>query len=188
MCLRRIGVFLFALVLTGCANPPTKIITQRAAQTDAPYSFNGRVAIKHKDERESAGLRWVSALGEDDILLLAPLGQTVARIHRSEQGVELEASGKQYFARDANELTHRVLGWELPLAGLRYWVRGVPAEGGVVDVQRDANGQVTVLRQDGWEINYSRYAGASEDALPLRFVLQREHLEIKVIIDEWETH
>lgn len=173
------------LLLNGCANAPLKTV-QRPAQADAPFAFNGRVAIRHDGERSSAGLRWVHGAEEDEILLLAPLGQTAARIHRDAQGVTLDEAGKHYVAQDVEMLTHQVLGWELPLSGLRYWVMAVPANASAADIQRDAQGRITVLRQDGWEIHYSRYAGGAEDSLPLRFMLRREQLEIMVLIDEWE--
>lgn len=173
-------------LMTGCASHAVVKTLQRPIQPDAPFAFNGRVAIKHDGARSSAGLRWVHSPNEDEVLLLAPLGQTVARIHRDTQGVMLDESGKHHFAQNAEALTQQVLGWELPLSGLRYWVTGLPNSGSEADIQRDANGQVSVLRQDGWEINYSRYTGDTADSLPLRFVLRREKLEIMVLIDEWE--
>jgi outer membrane lipoprotein LolB len=173
-------------LLTGCASHAVVKTMQRPAQPDAPFAFNGRVAVKHDGEHSSAGLRWTHAANEDDILLLAPLGQTVAHIHRDPQGVTLDASGKHHVAQDAEALTQQVLGWELPLSGLRYWVMALPANGSAFDMQRDANGQATVLRQDGWEINYSHYATTAADSLPLRFSLRHEKLEILILIDEWE--
>jgi outer membrane lipoprotein LolB len=178
--------WLLVLLLSGCANHAVIKAVQRPVQAGAPFAFNGRVAIKHDGENSSANLRWVHSVNEDEILLFAPLGQTVARIHRDAQGVSLEESGKQYFAQDAEALTRKVLGWELPLSGLQYWVVALPANGGAADIQRDANGQIAVLRQDGWKIDYSRYASPDKDGLPLRLVLQREQLEIKLLIDEWE--
>lgn len=180
----RFGWLVVLLSLVGCASKP--VVLQRPIQVDAPFSFNGRVAIKHDGERQSAGLRWEHGIAEDNILLLAPLGQTVARIHRDSKGVTLESSGKEYVAQDAETLTRKVLGWELPLSGLRYWVTALPASGTQADIQRNTNGQISVLHQEGWEIAYSQYASAETDSLPLRFMLQREHLEIKVFIDEWE--
>lgn len=177
---------LVLLLLAGCASNTAVKTVQRPVQPDAPFAFNGRVAIKHDGERSSAGLRWAHSLTEDEILLLAPLGQTAARIHRDAQGVTLDEAGKHHFAQNAEALTHQVLGWELPLSGLRYWVTALPANGSAADIERDANGQTTVLRQDGWEIRYSRYASVAADSLPLRFVLRREQLEIMVLIDEWE--
>lgn len=177
---------LFVALLAGCASHKALTTVQRPAQADAPFAFNGRVAVKHDGVRSSAGLRWVHGLDEDEILLLTPLGSTVARIHRDAQGVMLDEGSKHYEAQDVEELTHRVLGWELPLEGLRYWVVALPADGSEADIQREANGQVAVLRQDGWDIHYSRYASDEADSLPLRFKLQREQLEIMVLIDEWE--
>jgi outer membrane lipoprotein LolB len=183
--LRWLGLVVL-LSLTGCAGNALVKTVQRPPQPDAPFAFNGRVAIKHDGERSSAGLRWVHSLNEDEILLLAPLGQTAARIHRDVQGVTLDEAGKHHFAQDAEALTHQVLGWELPLSGMRYWVTALPANGSAADIQRNANGQAAVLRQDGWEIHYSRYATEAADSLPLRLVLRREQLEIMVLIDEWE--
>ena len=188
MQIRWLSCLLIVLaLLNGCASHAPPKTEQRPAQADAPFAFNGRVAIKHDGERSSAGLRWAHSLEKDELLLLAPLGQTVASIRRDAQGVTMDASGKQYVAQDVEALTHRVLGWALPLSGLRYWVIALPKNGSEADIQRDANGQITVLRQDGWEINYSRYATTAADSLPLRFVLRREHLEIMVVIDEWEA-
>lgn len=78
-----------------------------------------------------------------------------------------------------------MLGWRLPLEGLPYWALAVPRPGSKAGVERDANGQISSLRQDGWSVRYTRYAGPAPDALPLRMVLQREGLEIVLLIDEW---
>lgn len=186
MSLFRYLGWLAVLIVSGCAQHGALKIEQQPAQANAPFALNGRVAIKHDGERSSAGLRWVHQADEDEILLLTPLGQTAARIHRDGQGVTLEMDGKQYVAKDAEVLTHQVLGWELPLSGLRYWVMALPAVGSKSEIERDEKGRVKVLRQDGWEMNYSRYATTAADSLPLRFVLRREQLEMMVLIDEWE--
>lgn len=173
------------LLFTGCATAPVAV--QRPAQADAPFAFNGRVAVKQGEQRESAGMRWVHHAAEDEILLLAPLGQTVARIHRDAREVTLEASGKHYAAQDMEALMQQVLGWQLPLSGLRYWVNAVPAPDGEFEMERDANGQMSLLRQQGWEISYSRYAALTSDALPLRLNLKRDGMEVLLLIDEWEA-
>ena len=53
-------------------------------------------------------------------------------------------------------------------------------------VERDGNVQITTLRQDGWEIRYTRYAAQQPDSLPLRMKLQRDGMELQVLVDEWE--
>jgi outer membrane lipoprotein LolB len=175
------------LALGACATTPVTSVLHRPAQAElVPFAFNGRVATKHNGERTSAGVRWTHRGVEDEILLLAPLGQTVARIFSDAQGVLLEASGKQYFEQDAETLTERVLGWHLPLAGMRYWVLALPAGGTAAVIERAENGQVSVLRQDGWEIKYTRYAAETPESLPLRLTLQRNGMEMQLLIDEWE--
>ena len=183
----RVLSLVLLLALAACATAPGAPVLQRPAQPElAMFAFNGRVATRHNGERTSAGVRWTHRGAEDEILLLAPLGQTVARIFSDAQGVLLEASGKTYFEQDAETLTERVLGWHLPLSGMRYWVLALPAAGTEAFIERNANGQVKVLRQDGWEINYTRYAAEAPDSLPLRLTLQRDGMEIQLLIDEWE--
>lgn len=166
---------------------PNTSVTLRPAQPELlPFSFNGRVTTRHNGERTSAGVRWTHRGAEDEILLLAPLGQTVARVFSDGQGVLLEASGKKYFEQDAETLTERVLGWHLPLSGMRYWVLALPATGTEAVIERTEKGQVSVLRQDGWVINYTRYAAETIDSLPLRMTLQRDAMEMQLFIDEWE--
>lgn len=177
----------FLLALGACASKPVVRAQQRPEQAElAPFAFNGRVATLHNGERSSAGVRWVHRGVEDEILLLAPLGQAVARILSDTQGVLLETSGKKYFEQDAETLTERVLGWHLPLSGLRYWVLALPATGSEAVIERAENGQVKILQQDGWVISYTRYAAEARDSLPLRITLQRDGMEMKLLIDEWE--
>lgn len=185
--MRRLFSALLLLVLGACATTPGEPVLLRPVQAElAPFAFNGRVAARHNGERSSAGVRWTHRGAEDEILLLAPLGQTVARIFSDAQGVLLETSGQKYFEQDAETLTERVLGWHLPLSGLRYWVLALPAAGTEAVIERTENGQIRVLRQDGWEINYIRYAAATPDSLPLRLTLQRDGMFIQLMIDEWE--
>lgn len=177
-------LLLLSLFLAGCSSAP--VVVERPAQLDAPFAFNGRVAVKQGERRHSMGVRWVHRAGEDELLLLAPLGKTVARIHRDAQKATLDASGKQYTALDMETLMQDVLGWQLPLSGLRYWVMAMPSLDDEFHIERAANGQVSLLRQQDWEISYSRYAADTPDALPLRLKLQRDGMEVLLLIDEWE--
>jgi outer membrane lipoprotein LolB len=185
--MRVAAVLMVLALLQGCAGTPVEPIQTRPAQAEqAPFAFNGRVATRHDDKTTSAGVRWTHRGVEDEILLLAPLGQTVARIKGDAQGVVLETDGKYYAAKDAETLTEQVLGWHLPMSGLRYWVLALPADHSEAVIERGAHGQFKVLRQDGWEIHYLRYATEAPDSLPLRLTLQRDGMEIKLFIDEWE--
>ena len=149
--------------------------------------LNGRIAVKHDGQRTSANVHWTHQAATDEILLSGPLGQTVASLHRDAQGVALQTQdGPSTAAMDMGDLTEQVLGWRLPLAGLRYWVLALPDPASEASIEHDVNGQVSVLRQDDWEIRYTRYAAQTPDSLPLRMLLQREGLEIQLLVDIWE--
>ncbi len=171
------------LLLTGCATAP--VVQMRAPQPDAPFVFNGRVLIKQGIQHNGSGIHWEHG-DEDEILLLGPLGYTAGRIHRDARGATLDdAYGKHYAASDAGELMQKALGWQLPLSGLRYWVVAVPAPNIEFSIERNANGQVTLLQQQGWEISYSRYAGTTANALPMQLNMRRDGIDVLLQIDEW---
>ena len=191
-------MLLMSALMTGCANHSALRTLTRPAPYESPFSFNGRIAIKRGFDNSNANLRWVHnpEEDEDEILILEPLGQTIARIHRDVQGATLEAQGRFYVSQDVESLTQQVLGWTLPLSWLTHWVVGVPAKEqatianvpneNVAEVQRDSRKQITYMRQAGWEIRYTRYTGIAANSLPTRFVMKNDKLEITVLIDEWE--
>ncbi len=184
------SVFVLLLLLAGCASaPPSSQPVMRSAGTEQkPFVLNGRIAIKHGDALSSANIRWVHRSEDDDILLIAPFGQAVAHIHSDAQKAVLDTADKHYTAQDTEELTEQVLGWHLPLAGMRYWVLALPAPESVANIEHDANGQVSVMQQDGWRISYSHYAAQTSNSLPMRISLLRDGMELKLLIDEWEIH
>jgi outer membrane lipoprotein LolB len=46
----------------------------------------------------------------------------------------------------------------MPVSGLRAWIRGQPVQGRPVQgAQRDGQGRLTAMEQDGWEVRLSDY-------------------------------
>lgn len=175
------------LLLAGCASAPPKPAARPVQPEQGAFALDGRIAVRYDGSHPSGGFHWQHDAESDDILMLAPLGVTVAHIRRDAGGATLEASGRHYAAQDSGELMQQVLGWRLPLEGLPYWVMARPMPGSPADVERDANGQISQMRQDGWDIRYTAYAAAAADSLPTRMTLARDKLEIKLLIDEWSA-
>lgn len=186
----RFLVLVWLGILSGCAAlPPDRAPTpavRPAHAESATFAFNGRVAINHQDKRHSAGLRWAHQTQSDEILLLTPLGQTAARVYRDAKKATLDDGNKHYEADDAESLMQQVLDWHLPLSGLHHWVLGMAAANSPARIERDGNGQITVLHQAGWEVRYLHYAGIEPDSLPTRLQLNRGDLQMQLLIDEWE--
>ncbi len=184
----RWSFLLLSVLLASCAvTPPlTQSVQRPAAVEQEPFVLNGRISVKHDAQRTSANLHWAHQPTSDEITLSGPLGQTAASLRRDARGVVLQTQDKLYTADDVGNLTQQVLGWRLPLMGLRYWVLALPDPATKAHIEHDTNGQVSLLQQDGWAISYTRYAATTPDSLPLRMLLQREGLEIQLLVDTWE--
>jgi outer membrane lipoprotein LolB len=181
-------VFLGLTLLSGCSllRPATTSAGRPTQPESASFAMNGRISIDHHGEQHSAGLHWTHRVQSDEILLLTPLGQTAARVYRDERIAALDEGGKHYQDADAESLMQQVLGWHLPLVGLHQWVLGLPAADSPAQIERDSFGRITVLRQDGWEVRYLRYADTRPDSLPTRLRLNHEDMQVQLLIDEWE--
>lgn len=183
--MRRL-LLLCLVVMAGCRTlPPPETMQRPADPGQASFDLNGRISITHDGKRDAANLRWSHTPDGDEMSLVAPLGQTVARLVRNGQGATLETSEQRYVAGNIGELTQQALGWTLPLEGLPYWVFALPSPESESDVESAPGGQVSVLRQDGWEMRYLRYASEAADSLPMRMRLAREGVEIQLMVDEW---
>jgi outer membrane lipoprotein LolB len=139
-------------------------------------------------------VQWRHTEGRDDILLLSPLGQALAPLKRTPEGVQLTTAEREnYYAPDMESLTEKVLGWRLPIMGLQYWVQGKnsPLTPSAIDL--DDEGRVTAIRQDGWEIMYSGYFSPAPDQAVTPAAgwarllqLRRNGLQIKLVVDKWD--
>jgi outer membrane lipoprotein LolB len=178
--------FLLVLLLGGCAAQP-HLLAERPAQAAAvPFALNGRVSINHQGQRHTAGLRWTHSAESDEILLLAPLGQTVARIYRDAAQATLDQGDQHHQADDVEALMEQVLGWHLPLSSLHHWVLGSADGDGPARIERDQTGRIASLFQHDWEVRYLRFADTRPDSLPVRLQLNHEDMQVLLLIDEWQ--
>jgi outer membrane lipoprotein LolB len=182
------------LLLWGCAElpvPPPELESASRPladiRADGLFRLAGRIGVSHDGESFSGSLRWSHGAGDDEIFILSPLGQGVARIASNSAGASLEtAEGKGYRAADVESLTEEVLGWRLPARGLQYWVMGRPAPGSAAEGEMDGNLQLRTLRQDGWRIDYLGYRAVQGILLPSKLeVTLDERLRVKLVIDDW---
>lgn len=193
----------------GCAlTPPTQknnvvstVFTEpvSAGARSANFLLTGRVAVKGSKESFSGGVQWRHVETGDEILLLSPLGQTLAQIQLNPDGASLTTSEHQsYHAADVESLTEQVLGWHLPLEGLQYWVQGVNSPVTASEIDLDIIGRAVAIRQDGWDIDYSNYFSPpavhvtqtqprTQTGRPRLLRLKRGDLQIKLIVDAWNS-
>lgn len=134
----------------------------RSTAVVAPYSekieLNGRLSINYshdgKKESSTVNYDWQQDKDNTNISLISPTGQTVAVIKVTPRSATLTQSDKQpQTAPDIDTLTRQMLGWTLPVGGLREWLQGHATDSnGKPFVASPAND--TVITRDGWKLEY----------------------------------
>jgi outer membrane lipoprotein LolB len=178
-----------AMLLAACATPNLPVTQQPSLlpPLDAPWSLQGRIALKAGDKSLSGQLQWHHRKDRDELLLSSPLGQGVARLVSDADGVLLDIPNEPpRRAPNAETLTQDAMGVALPLAGLRYWIEARPDLMRPFEQSLDDGGRVAHIRQDGWVIDYLQYMNAPAYR-PRKLNVAREALEIRLVIDSWTT-
>lgn len=189
----RIGL-LPILLLAGCAALPPqqepaayRPHLQRISEINS-FALSGRIGVLTETKGFSGTMRWHHRTDGDDIAFYSPLGTQLGQLNADADGVTLTTSNqKTYQADDAETLTQQTLGWSLPMAGLPDWVLGRPTSGAVEILAWDEAGHITHLKQQGWDIEYSAYQEASSRQLPGKVVLKSPKLDLKLVIENWQT-
>lgn len=178
---------LAVLLLAGCATTPLLERGQSAAALDG-WQLMGRVSLTRGEEGWHASLNWQQQGEHFYLKISGPLGQGGFQLNGDDRGVVLvDADGKTFAAEDADVLLLQVTGWQLPITGLRYWIRGLPAPGaGEAQTRKDDSGRLNRLVQAGWTINYNRYQIVDDISLPDKLQLLRDDIAVRIVVDKWE--
>jgi outer membrane lipoprotein LolB len=177
--------------LSGCESTPRK--TPGSPQMQYLYNARsweaeGKIAITMGGERESASFKWSQDHDDYVIHLFGPFGQGATWLRRSGRSVTLEnaKTGVQR-ARSAEELMQEVLGWQVPVSNLQFWLRGLPAlKPAPTQMAQDESGQLTGLQQQGWQVDYGAHQNFNGWWMPTRLTAQRDDLQIRVVIKQWQ--
>lgn len=188
---------LLLLVATGCAiqQPVSDAVLSSAWQENKlkleqvhNWNLNGRIAISLEKDNRSASLSWRQN-GQDYVIrIIGPFGRGTLELAGNREGVTMHDADNQLLqARDPETLLTHYLGWQVPLTGLNFWIRGLPDPGmAIKTLLLNEQAQISKLSQADWQINYGRYMQAGELSLPQKLVLQNQQLKVKVFIRLWD--
>jgi len=197
--MRHIVITIFFLALTSCASlkqePP--IPSQPAAipwgdrvgvlSNIEDWDLKGLIAIRNSRHAWNAHWQWQQNHTHYSIALVGPLGSGSLQLTGSPKSVLLETSdGKKITSTSPEALLEQQMGWRLPVSDLYYWVRGLPVPNLSAQKQFDAAHRLSVLIQNGWRIEYSRYVLINHVDLPDKMILNNPELNVKIIINEWK--
>ena len=190
-----LGALLALMLLAGCRTlthplPPGAPYAERRAQLQAlpHFSLKGRVALSANGNGFNANLRWAQDRTRSQLALEGPLGVGGLQITADGESLQMVTSHGDRIADQAAhaELIAR-LGFDVPIASLRYWVLGVPDPASAADESVDAVQQrLTGLSQDGWQVTYAAYTNAAGEVLPSRLTLERESVRVRLFVEDWQ--
>jgi outer membrane lipoprotein LolB len=160
-----------------------------ALQGREHFQIKGRVAVAAGQDGFTAALRWAQSGLESQLSLDGPLG--VGGVHVTSAGTTLtllNSRGERLDSDAARAELAKRLGFDAPLASLRYWILGVPDPSSapaaeIVDVEQ----RLTNLEQNGWQIEYADYMVMNGEWLPGRMTLHRADVRVRLIVDHWDS-
>ncbi|HTY48915.1 MAG TPA: lipoprotein insertase outer membrane protein LolB [Steroidobacteraceae bacterium] len=180
------------LYVAGCATRPPVVaslpwpVRRGELQARSHFELSGRVAVAADGQGFNGRLRWDQQGPRTQLNLDGPLGVGGVRVVLEDGRLSLTGADGTRLDSDAarDELMAR-LGFEPPLASLRYWIQGVPDPGSPAVETPDALPRLAALSQEGWTIDYTGYQAVAGQWLPQRISLQRGTVRVRLVIDSW---
>lgn len=166
----------------------TKEKSKKTSNQKIPTSFNlsGAIAVNNKGKGWNANLNWYQQ-GSNyyTIRLNGPLGGKTVVISKKGGIVTYQEGNKIIKAHSDNELLKQKTNISLPVKDLYYWVRGLPAPGGVSYTKKTRDGNMEIIKQHGFTIIYSSYTNKNGIMLPNKIRISGNNVTIKLVIKNW---
>lgn len=191
------------LMAGGCAKPPPALsltgdeehlwaLHRTRVEAVSAWRVEGKVGIRNAGRLWQGGVHWLHEEGGDSMDLLEPGGRTWMRLSgRAGSARAVDGTGRAYRAESFDELAADVLGVEVPVSSLRYWIVGVPAPGAPISSARiNRDGRAGEFDQNGWRVSYLEYRPVEIPslqplALPSLLVLTRGGVKVTVAAKRW---
>ncbi|MBS0290161.1 MAG: outer membrane lipoprotein LolB [Proteobacteria bacterium] len=156
--------------------------------TSNHWQAEGRIAASNGKKGGNASFVWTQKGDFYQIKLFGPFGSGSLSITGNARYVELhEANGKITKAKSPDQLLKKVAGLQVPVNGLRYWLRGVASPASAINNQQlDNAGYLRHLVQQGWHIDYESFHKESSPFLPHKLRLQNGPIKLKLVITRWK--
>jgi outer membrane biogenesis lipoprotein LolB len=126
----------------------------KSAQWDGRFSVKVTGSVEGRNQGGSGGFTLTQNKLSDVLEIRNPIGGALAKITVTPGEAILERNGETFKAFDADTLLLNALGLALPARGLSDWMRAQARPGSSASVERNSDGLVTQIKQDGWTLNY----------------------------------
>lgn len=197
---QKLLLFSIIFFLVSCATqpalpPPATPVTKSLWETHykqlnaiKSWHMNGRIAVITATENWTANVHWQQRASTYQLIFKAPLGQSTMSLEGNQYRVVMRTTdGEEIEENNPDVLIAKVMDLHIPVTGLYFWIRGVPAPRPVAKQYRlDEAGYLYSLQQDGWKIAYKRYVDVAGISLPDKIFLENKHFRVKIAVSRWD--
>jgi len=150
------------------------------------WSFEGRLAVSNEKDGGSGQFRWEQGDVDSRMDFHGAMGRGAWELKAGGWGAELVlADGTVYRADSIDQLVRRHVGWQVPVKNMSWWVRGMAVPGKFARRDLDEDGNISLLKQDGWTVVYDRYQSVQDHSLPSRLTATKKDWKVKLAIRGW---
>ena len=182
-----LSIAVLSLAVAGCSvTPKTEALT--SAQQSDHFQRSGRFALsvdKHNGERDAVqgGFIWREQPQRIQLDLNNPMGTVLARVVVDEQGSRLiYPNGDVEYAVSPDALVAQLLGYELPVSGMKDWLRGQTGAGLVTELKQE-QGRVVYFSQDSWRVQLQRYDEKGPRVLQMNRTQATQAFSVRIVVD-----
>lgn len=182
-------------VLSGCsslmsAKPQAQQLTARSYHPQ--ITMAGRLSAQYQTNGQPQSIyinfSWAQTEQQTFITLGSPTGQTLATILINSQGATFTQADKPArFATDVNQLFGDMLGWPMPVAGLRDWLQGYIDEAHTTPISEAT--AALPFSVAGWSLRYASWETENNVERPKRLDLSRQTeqaglVTLRIVVNE----
>ena len=184
---------LLAAILGGCAHAPVGhdelSYPERRSyleQLDG-WDVSGRIAVDTGEQAFQGRFQWRQSADSLDLSIRGPLGAGVLQITGPADHLTVRARGENWELTDPETELSALLGWWLPVSSLSSWLLGLPDPAFPAETSLGPDDALQSLEQRRWRLTYESYQLADGVLLPRRIDLAHQNLELRVIVDRWQS-
>ena len=150
------------------------------------WEFAGRIGVSAGEEGFNGQLRW----RQDGVVFRAringPLGVGTVFINGDRREITVtDRDGVVTELHDAEVELRQMYGWTIPVASLRFWALGIPDPASPAETEFGEDGQLSKLRQQNWEVEFTQYREGGGQLMPRRLTAVNDDVKVILVIDSW---
>ena len=183
---REIAAVALILGLSNCSNTTRSPSDQSWAEQrtlieqSSDWQLRGRVNVRYQEESHTPRIQWQQQDDNYRIRLWGTFNVGNTIITGEPNLVTMEHDGKILTATSPEDLILENLGYELPVSYLEFWIRSLPSPNSESELEFNDLNNLSIIKQDGWEVSYPEVRQFSGITLPRRVEITRAANDIRL--------